>query len=55
MSSQVSGSLDTSSTINAKSANLKMYNINIENTHGKGAQVRIISLPFSPTVFTKSL
>ncbi|TPX08699.1 uncharacterized protein E0L32_009888 [Thyridium curvatum] len=38
MTSHVSGSLDTSSTINAKSANLKMYNINIENTYGKGAQ-----------------
>lgn len=39
ISSADAGSLDASSTINVKSANFNMYNINVKNGYGKGAQV----------------
>jgi pectinesterase len=38
ISSPEAGTLDASSTINAKSDNFKMYNVNVVNGYGKGAQ-----------------
>ncbi|KAL7629494.1 hypothetical protein AAE478_001015 [Parahypoxylon ruwenzoriense] len=38
LSSPAAGNLDASSTIQVKSADFKMYNINVKNTYGKGAQ-----------------
>jgi pectinesterase len=38
ISSADAGSLDASSTVQVKSANFKMYNINVANGYGKGAQ-----------------
>ncbi|THZ08150.1 pectin lyase-like protein [Aureobasidium pullulans] len=38
ISSPAAGSLDASSTMNIRAANFKMYNINVENSFGKGAQ-----------------
>ncbi|GKZ37829.1 hypothetical protein AbraIFM66950_009618 [Aspergillus brasiliensis] len=38
MSSPVAGSLDLSSAVNARSANFSMYNIDVKNTFGEGAQ-----------------
>ena len=39
ISSADAGSLDASSTMNVKSAKFNMYNINVKNGYGKGAQV----------------
>jgi pectinesterase len=38
LSSPDAGSLDKSATINIISGNVKMYNINVQNTYGKGHQ-----------------
>jgi pectinesterase len=38
LSSPDAGSLDKSATINIISGNLRMYNINVRNTYGKGHQ-----------------
>ncbi|KAH8902734.1 putative pectin methylesterase [Coniochaeta sp. PMI_546] len=38
VSSPETGNLDASSTIQVKSANFKMYNVNVKNGYGKGAQ-----------------
>lgn len=38
LSSPDAGSLDASATLNVKSASFALYNVNVENTYGKGAQ-----------------
>ncbi|KAH8736581.1 carbohydrate esterase family 8 protein [Ilyonectria robusta] len=37
-SSPAAGNLDASSTVNVRSSNFNMYNINVKNTYGAGAQ-----------------
>ncbi|KAL3260715.1 hypothetical protein ABHI18_004360 [Aspergillus niger] len=41
ITSPVAGTLDLSSVVNVRSGNPSMYNIDIKNTIGEGAQVHI--------------
>ena len=44
MSSSDAGSLDASATLNIKSNNFKLYNVNVANGYGSGAQAVALAL-----------
>lgn len=44
ISSPEAGDLDASSAINARSSNFSLYNVDVENTYGQGAQVSPVSI-----------